>query len=48
MFRIFSDTSGSRVRGAPVTADSRIVLCRRQGPALDVLTRGVVRQICMN
>jgi hypothetical protein len=32
----------------PVTADSRIVLCRRQGPALDVLTRGVVRRICLN
>jgi hypothetical protein len=32
----------------PVTADSRIVLYRRQGPALDVLTRGVVRRICLN
>jgi hypothetical protein len=32
----------------PVTADSRVVLYRRQGPALDVLTRGVVGRICMN
>jgi hypothetical protein len=32
----------------PVTADSRVVLYRRQGPALDVLTRGVVRRICLN
>ena len=32
----------------PVTRDSRIVLYRRQGPALDVLTRGVVRRICLN
>lgn len=33
---------------APVTADSRVVLYRRQRPALDVLTRGVVRRICLN
>ena len=32
----------------PVTAESRVVLYRRQGPALDVLTRGVVRRICLN
>ncbi len=32
----------------PVTPDSRVVLTRRQGPALDVLTRGVVRRICLN
>jgi hypothetical protein len=32
----------------PVNADSRVVLYRRQGPALDVLTRGVVRRICLN
>ena len=32
----------------PVTAESRVVLCVRQGPALDVLTRGVVRRICLN
>jgi len=32
----------------PVTADSRVVLYRRQGSALDVLTRGVVRRICLN
>ena len=32
----------------PVTAASRVVLYRRQGSALDVLTRGVVRRICLN
>jgi hypothetical protein len=32
----------------PVTAESRVVLYRRQGPVLDVLTRGVVRRICLN
>jgi hypothetical protein len=32
----------------PVTAESRIVLYRRQGFTLDVLTRGVVRRICLN
>ena len=32
----------------PVTAESRVVLCVRQGPVLDVLTRGVVRRICLN
>jgi hypothetical protein len=32
----------------PVTTGSRVVLYRRQGPALDVLTRGVVRRICLN
>ena len=32
----------------PVTSVSRVVLYRRQGPALDVLTRGVVRRICLN
>ena len=32
----------------PVTAASRVVLYRRQGPALDVFTRGVVRRICLN
>ena len=32
----------------PVTAESRVVLYRRQGPALDVLTRGVVRRIRLN
>jgi hypothetical protein len=32
----------------PVTAESRIVLYRRQGPALDVLTRGAVRRIWLN
>jgi hypothetical protein len=32
----------------PVTATSRVVLCRRHGPVLDVLTRGVVRRICLN
>ena len=31
-----------------VTAESRVVLHRRQGPALDVLTRGVVRRIWLN
>jgi hypothetical protein len=31
-----------------VTAASRVVLYRRQGPALDVLTRGVIRRICLN
>jgi hypothetical protein len=39
------DGPGSTV---PVTAASRVVLCRRQGPALDVLTRGMVRRICLN
>jgi len=32
----------------PVTAESRVVLYRRQGPMLDVLNRGVVRRICLN
>lgn len=32
----------------PVTAASRVVLYRREGPALDVLTRGVIRRICLN
>jgi len=32
----------------PVTAASQVVLYRQQGPLLDVLTRGVVRRICMN
>lgn len=32
----------------PVTADSRVVLYRRRGPSLDVLTRGVLRRICLN
>ena len=32
----------------PVTTGSRVVLYRRQGPALDVLTRGVVRRISLN
>jgi hypothetical protein len=32
----------------PVTAGSRVVLFRRQGPMLDVLNRGVVRRICLN
>jgi hypothetical protein len=32
----------------PVTAASRVVLYRRRGPALDVLTQGVVRRICLN
>jgi hypothetical protein len=32
----------------PVTADSRVVLTRPLGSALDVLTRGVVRRICLN
>jgi hypothetical protein len=32
----------------PVTTGSRVVLYRRRGPALDVLTRGVVRRICLN
>jgi hypothetical protein len=32
----------------PVTAASRVVLSRRQGPLLDVLNRGVVRRICLN
>ena len=32
----------------PVTSESRVVLYRRQGPALDVLTRGVVRRIWLN
>jgi hypothetical protein len=32
----------------PVTAGSRVVLYRRQGPLLDVLNRGVVRRICLN
>jgi hypothetical protein len=36
---------GSRV---PVTGASRVVLYRREGPALDVLTRGVIRRICLN
>ena len=31
-----------------VTAKSRVVLYRRQGAALDVLTRGVVRRIWLN
>jgi len=31
-----------------VTADSRVVLTRRLGSALDVFTRGVVRRICLN
>ena len=39
------DGSDSRV---PVTATSRVVLYRRQGPALDVLTQGVVRRIWLN
>jgi hypothetical protein len=29
-----------------VTPESRVVLCRRQGPALGVLTRRVIRRIC--
>jgi hypothetical protein len=32
----------------PGTAASRVVLYRRQGPTLDVLTRGVVRRIWLN
>jgi hypothetical protein len=32
----------------PVTAGSRVVLYRRQGPMLDVLNRDVVRRICLN
>jgi hypothetical protein len=32
----------------PVTPESRVVLCRRQGPALDVLTQGAIRRICLN
>jgi hypothetical protein len=32
----------------PVTAESRVVLYRRQGPALDVLPRGLVRRIRWN
>jgi hypothetical protein len=32
----------------PVTVESRVVLYRRQGPALAVLTRGVVRRIWLN
>jgi hypothetical protein len=32
----------------PVTVASRVVLYRRQGPMLDVLSRGVARQICLN
>ena len=32
----------------PVTAESRVVLYRRRGPALDMLTRGLVRRICLN
>ena len=32
----------------PVTAASHVVLYRRQVPALDVLTLGVVRRICLN
>jgi hypothetical protein len=43
---------GQRVDGPesrlPVTAASRVVLYRRQGPMLDVLNRGVVRRICLN
>jgi len=31
-----------------VTAKSRVVLYRREGAALDVLTRGVVRRIWLN
>lgn len=31
-----------------VTAGSRVVLYRRQGPMLDVLNRGVVRRICLS
>lgn len=32
----------------PVTTESRVVLYRRQGAMLDVLTRGVARRICLN
>jgi hypothetical protein len=32
----------------PVTAESRVVLYRRQGPTVDVLMRGVVRRIWLN
>jgi hypothetical protein len=32
----------------PVTAASRVVLYRRQGPMLEVLNRGVARRICLN
>jgi hypothetical protein len=39
------DGPGSMV---PVTAASRGVLYRRQGSALDVLTHGGVRRICLN
>ena len=39
---------GQRTRVRGVTADSRVVLYRRQGPALDVLTRVVVRRVCLN
>ena len=35
------------VDGRPVEA-SHVVLYRRQGPALDVLTRSMVRRICLN
>jgi len=49
-FRVLVD--GRPVEGPestlPVTAESRVVLYRRQGPALDVFTRGVVRRICLN
>ncbi|MGH7299013.1 MAG: hypothetical protein ACREK9_09185 [Candidatus Rokuibacteriota bacterium] len=31
-----------------VAPGSRVVLYRRQGPMLDVLTRGVVRRICLD
>ena len=43
---------GHRIEGldalVPVTAESRVVLYRRQGPMLDVLTGGVVRRIYLN
>lgn len=49
---LFVSVDGQPVDGAdstvPVTTKSRVVLYRRQGATLDVLTRGLARRICLN
>lgn len=49
---LFLSVDGRPVDGPestmPVTTESCVVLYRRQGAMLDVLTRGVARRICLN
>ncbi len=49
---LFVSVDGQLVAGPdstiPVTAESRVVLCRRQGAMLDVVTGGAARRICLN